>query len=169
MIASGGCRSSPNIRTWSAARGRISPRPGTPRTLTPIWCTPAFATYCPDNEYERMTAMQTSRIVNGKRNGVVPVEKSPEVSVVIDGSNRVAHAGERLVDVINRAGVKLSQICYHSQLGPLQTCDTCLVEINGQLVRACATTVSEGMSVSTISPKAHAARQGGFARLLSNP
>jgi formate dehydrogenase major subunit len=43
-----------------------------------------------------------------------------------------------------------------------------LVEIKGQLVRACATTASEGMKVSTISPKAHAAQQEAFDRILSN-
>ncbi len=112
--------------------------------------------------------MQTSTIVNGKRNNMSPAEKSPEVGVVIDGSSHAARPGERLVDLINRVGLQLPQVCYHPQLGPVQTCDTCLVEIDGQLVRACATAVSEGMSVSMVSPKAHAARQEAFDRILSN-
>ena len=112
--------------------------------------------------------MQTPTIVSKKRNGTVPVESQQEVGVVIDGSSHSAHPGERLVDLINRVGVKLAQVCYHPQLGPIQTCDTCMVEINGQLVRACATTISEGMSVSTVSPKAHAAQQEAFDRILSN-
>jgi formate dehydrogenase major subunit len=115
-----------------------------------------------------MANMQTPTIVNEKRNGTVPVESRKEVGVVIDGSSHSAHPGERLVDLINRVGVKLAQVCYHPQLGPIQTCDTCMVEINGQLVRACATTISEGMSVSTVSPKAHAAQQEAFDRILSN-
>jgi formate dehydrogenase major subunit len=112
--------------------------------------------------------MQTSTTVNGKRNGFVPAENPVEVSVVIDGSRHAAHAGELLVDLINRAGVGLAQVCYHPQLGPIQTCDTCMVEINGQLVRACATAVSDGMKISTVSPKAHAAQQEAFDRILSN-
>jgi len=112
--------------------------------------------------------MQTSTIVNGKPSGTAPSEKPAEVGVVIDGSSHAAHTGERLVDLINRVGLQLSQVCYHPQLGPIQTCDTCLVEINGQLVRACATTVSDGMSVSTVSSKAHAARREAFDRILSN-
>ncbi len=112
--------------------------------------------------------MQTTAIVNGKRNGTVAIETPVEVGVLIDGSKHAGHPGERLVDLINRVGVKLAQVCYHPQLGPIQTCDTCLVEINGQLVRACATTVSDGMSVSTVSPKAHAARLEAFDRILSN-
>ena len=112
--------------------------------------------------------MKTMTMINGKRNGTVPAENPMVVDVDIDGSSHAAHPGERLVDLINRVGVKLSQVCYHPQLGPIQTCDTCLVEINGQLARACATTVSEGMSISTVSSKAHAAQQEAFDRILSN-
>src|ERR1700692_1149970 len=89
-------------------------------------------------------------------------------SITINGARHEAKLGERLVDAINRIGTKLPQVCYHPQLGPIQTCDTCLVETNGQLVRACATTVTDGMSVSTVSSKAHAARQEAFDRILSN-
>src|SRR5579872_3996986 len=112
--------------------------------------------------------MNTTTIINGKRKETSPAENAPEVDVLIDGSIHTARPGERLVDLINREGLKLSQVCYHPQLGPIQTCDTCLVEINGQLVRACAATVSDGMSVSMSSSKAHAARQEAFDRILSN-
>ena len=71
------------------------------------------------------------------------------LKVTIDGATHEAGSGDRLIDVINRAGVKISQVCYHPQLGPIQTCDTCMVETNGQLVPACATTVSEGATVLT--------------------
>jgi len=112
--------------------------------------------------------MNTTTIINGKRKETSPAENAPEVDVLIDGSIHTARPGERLVDLINREGLKLSQVCYHHQLGPIQTCDTCLVEINGQLVRACATTVSSGMSVTIGSSKAHAARQEAFERILVN-
>src|SRR5271156_3908445 len=112
--------------------------------------------------------MQTSTIVNGKQTGTGQMENPVEVRVQIDGSIHAARPGERLVDLINRVGVKLAQVCYHPQLGPIQTCDTCMVEINGQLVRACAATVAEGMSVSTTSLRAHAAQQEAFDRILSN-
>jgi formate dehydrogenase major subunit len=63
--------------------------------------------------------MQISTIVNGKRNGTALAESSMVVDVVIDGSRYAAYPEERLVDLINRVGVKLSQVCYHPQLGPL--------------------------------------------------
>jgi formate dehydrogenase major subunit len=89
-------------------------------------------------------------------------------SILIDGVPQPAHPGERLIDVINRSPATLPQVCYHPQLGPIQTCDTCMVEIGGSLVRACATTVSEGMAVSTKSEKAGAAQKEAFNRILSN-
>jgi len=90
------------------------------------------------------------------------------ISLTIDGVVQEATSGERLIDVINRAGVQISQVCYHPQLGPIQTCDTCMVEINGQLVRACATSVSAGMKVLTKSEKAGAAQREAFDRILTN-
>ena len=56
--------------------------------------------------------MQTPTVLSGKRNGTVPMENSVEVGVRIDGSSHAAHPGERLVDLINRVGVKLAQVCY---------------------------------------------------------
>ncbi len=90
------------------------------------------------------------------------------MNVTIDGVAETANSGERLIDIINRVGVKISQVCYHPQLGPIQTCDTCMVEINGQLVRACATAATAGMEVSTKSEKAGAAQREAFDRILTN-
>jgi formate dehydrogenase major subunit len=92
----------------------------------------------------------------------------PMLKVTIDGLAHEAGSRDRLIDVINRAGVKISQVCYHPQLGPIQTCDTCMVETNGKLVRACATTVSAGMNVLTKSELASAAQREAFNRILSN-
>src|SRR5678816_3954155 len=88
--------------------------------------------------------------------------------ITVDGVVVDAKDGDRLVDVLNTAGTKLPQVCYHPQLGPIQTCDTCMVEIDGELVRACATTVSSGMKVSTNSELAKQAQTEAFDRILSN-
>jgi len=88
--------------------------------------------------------------------------------ITINGASHEAELGERLVDAINRIGTKIPQVCYHPQLGPIQTCDTCLVEVNGALARACGTMVASGMSVWTTSPKANAAQREAFDRILEN-
>jgi formate dehydrogenase major subunit len=90
------------------------------------------------------------------------------ISVTIDSVVQEAQAGERLIDVINRSRGKLPQVCYHPQLGPIQTCDTCMVEIDGQLLRACATAVSDGLIVETKSDEAFAAQKEAFDRILGN-
>jgi formate dehydrogenase major subunit len=58
--------------------------------------------------------------------------------ISINGTDSEAAARARLIDGINRAGLPLSQVCYHPQLGPIQTCDTCIVEVDGELGSACA-------------------------------
>jgi formate dehydrogenase major subunit len=90
------------------------------------------------------------------------------VSVTVDGSIREAKPGERLIDLINRTGSQIPQVCYHPKLGAIETCDTCIVEIGGKLQRACATTVAAGMQVSTKSVAAVAAQREAFDRILTN-
>ena len=90
------------------------------------------------------------------------------VNVAIDGVIQKAEPNELLVDVINRTGATLPHLCYHPQLGPVQTCDTCMVEAGGRLVRACATKVVDGMAISTTSATARAAQVEEFDRILGN-
>src|SRR5881628_2540927 len=90
------------------------------------------------------------------------------VRLTIDGIVRDARQDERLVDVITRVGGTIAHVCYHPQLGAIQTCDTCMVEVNGELARACATRAVGGMVVSTTSARASAAQVEAFDRILSN-
>jgi len=43
------------------------------------------------------------------------------ISLTIEGVVQEAMSGERLIDMINPVGVKISQVCYHPQLDPIQT------------------------------------------------
>src|SRR5882672_11164984 len=83
-------------------------------------------------------------------------------------TDTIDELNERLIELINRIGSKVPQVCYHPQLGPIQTCDTCMVEVDGKLVRACATPVAPGMNVSTTSARAVAAQREAFDRILGN-
>jgi len=89
-------------------------------------------------------------------------------SLSIDGERFPASSGERLIDVLNRSGKKIPQVCYHPQLGPIQTCDTCMVEVDGRLIRACGAVVSRESSVITESAAVQAARLEAFDRILEN-
>src|ERR1700738_3738610 len=80
------------------------------------------------------------------------------ITISVDGRTTVANEGELVVEAILREK-EIPHICYHSPLmGPIQTCDTCLVEVDGKLVRSCGTTVTSGMKVVTDSNRAKAAR-----------
>jgi len=82
-----------------------------------------------------------------------------DIKLTLDGNAAEAKEHELLIELLQRRDTKVPAVCYHHQLGPIQTCDTCLVEVNGKLVRACATPIVEGMEVATKSPRADAAQR----------
>ena len=99
-----------------------------------------------------------------------PLHSQRDLSLMIDGAAVAAADGELLVEVINRALPKrhLAQVCYHSQMGPIESCDTCMVNVDGRLARACATPVAAGMKVETEGERQDIAQREAFDRLLQN-
>lgn len=89
-------------------------------------------------------------------------------TITINGSVVECHPGERLMDIIHRLELPVPSVCYHKQLGPLESCDTCLVEIDGQLARACAAEIKDGMKIVTNTARASAAQREAFDRILAN-
>ncbi len=90
------------------------------------------------------------------------------MKVVAEGKSCEARAGETILDVLTRNGIEIPHLCYHPSLGPLQTCDTCLVEVGGKLVRACATPAADAMQVTALSGHARAAQRDAIADVLRN-
>jgi formate dehydrogenase major subunit len=90
------------------------------------------------------------------------------MTATINGRPQAIQPGERLIDLINRSGIEIPQVCYHPQLGPIQSCDTCMVEVDGKLVRACGTMAAEGTTVVTSSARANAAQREAYDRILGN-
>ena len=89
-------------------------------------------------------------------------------TLLLNGTEVAITEGEPLLDLLARASIDLPQVCHHPQLGPIQTCDTCMVEIDGQLRRACATSAAPGLRVETASARADRARREAFDRILGN-
>jgi formate dehydrogenase major subunit len=110
--------------------------------------------------------MSAIEMTNGVKAG--PSGKQSEVALSLDGTAVAAREGELLVETILR-NKEIPHICYHSPLmGPIQTCDTCLVEVDGQIVRSCGTKVGAHMKVMTESKRAKAARSEAFDVILGN-
>ena len=116
-----------------------------------------------------------------------PIERIPNLEILIDGRSVPAAEGELLIEVLNRAAKAVNdallsdaknsalagarsvpQVCYLSQMGPIETCDTCMVEVNGELVRSCGTEVTPKMQVLTVSHRADLAQREAMDRILQN-
>ena len=69
---------------------------------------------------------------------------------------------------LHGAARSVPQLCYLKQMGPIETCDTCMVEVNGHLQRACSTVVHAGMKVSAESKRAWTAQLEAMDRVLGN-
>ncbi|NKQ21799.1 formate dehydrogenase subunit alpha [Brevibacillus laterosporus] len=90
------------------------------------------------------------------------------ISFTINDTWHQAEEGTRILDYLLEHEIKHPHICYSPILGPIQTCDTCTCEINGQLMRACSTVVEEGMRIQTTSSRAKAAQKEAMDRVLEN-
>ncbi|MFD2924066.1 formate dehydrogenase subunit alpha [Halobacillus naozhouensis] len=88
--------------------------------------------------------------------------------VTINEKEYLADPGQNLVELLNTTDENVPQICYNESLGPIETCDTCIVQVNGELVRACGTKVEAGMKVQTKLPHVHKAQKESLDRILEN-
>ncbi|MFD1017922.1 formate dehydrogenase subunit alpha [Thalassobacillus hwangdonensis] len=86
--------------------------------------------------------------------------------VTINGTEYLADAGQNLLDLINTTEEKVPQICYNESLGPIETCDTCIVQVNGELKRACGMKVRPGMRVMTNLESVHDAQKAALDTIL---
>ena len=102
-----------------------------------------------------------------------PLDITPTTSILVNGETVPAHAGEYLIEAINRYcdsrhTKRVPQVCYLPQMGPIQSCDTCMVKVDGTLVRACATPVTDSMKVETEGLEVDVAQREAFDRILGN-
>lgn len=90
------------------------------------------------------------------------------VIVTLDGAEYLVEPGSNLLDLIKSQDISVPAICYNESLGPIQTCDTCIVEIDGVLQRACGTTVISSMEVNTQMDAVKTSQKEALDRILQN-
>lgn len=95
-------------------------------------------------------------------------ESESKFTIKIDGQEFQAAPGQTILEVARQDDYFIPSICYHSNLGSIQTCDTCFVNVNGELVRSCVTKARPNMSVDTKSDLAQSAQYEGISRILKN-
>jgi NADH-quinone oxidoreductase subunit G len=123
---------------------------------------------------------------------MISTNKGETVSIVLDGEEVEVPAGINLVDAASLYKKEIPHYCYHPQLSVAGNCRMCLIEMGTPMrdratgdpvlnddgtqkigwipkpVIGCATTVSPGMHVKTISEKVTDCREGIMEFLLVN-
>ncbi|MCQ2438566.1 MAG: [FeFe] hydrogenase, group A [Oscillospiraceae bacterium] len=91
------------------------------------------------------------------------------VNLTINGRAVQATEGMTVLEAAGAAGIEIPHLCFLKEINEIGACRVCVVEIEGhdRLSAACNTTVEEGMSVLTDSPKARRARRTNLQLILS--
>ncbi|MBA4494778.1 formate dehydrogenase subunit alpha [Paenactinomyces guangxiensis] len=89
-------------------------------------------------------------------------------SIQINDKEFRAEKGQTILDVAMSQDHYIPAICFHSNLGIIMTCDTCFVEVNGELKRACSEEAQPGMVVNTLTSRAREAQLEAMSRILKN-
>ncbi|NNJ95885.1 MAG: NADH-quinone oxidoreductase subunit G [Gammaproteobacteria bacterium] len=92
------------------------------------------------------------------------------VTITVDGRELQAPKGAMLIEVTDKANIKVPRFCYHEKLAVAANCRMCLVEVEKapKPLPACATPVMDGMVVYTQSAKAKEAQKSVMEFLLIN-
>ena len=92
------------------------------------------------------------------------------VTITVDGRELQAPKGAMLIEVTDKADIKVPRFCYHEKLAIAANCRMCLVEVEKapKPLPACATPVMDGMVVHTQSAYAKEAQKSVMEFLLIN-
>ncbi len=90
------------------------------------------------------------------------------ITVTIDGQQYDALSDASILEIINQYKIEHPQICHVPEVDPIETCDTCIVEADGELVRSCSAKALDGMHIKLSSKGAVAARTEAMDRILEN-
>jgi len=127
--------------------------------------------------------MEIQRPGPQSHNAVAPGATRALVTLTVDGRTVEGRDGEWLATLLDRldetdgqktateggpGGHSVPHVCFQPELGPIQTCDTCVVEVDGRRVRACATPVRAGLVVATRTEAAASAREEAMHRILGH-
>ena len=92
------------------------------------------------------------------------------VAFTLNGKAIVGRADESLIDAAARHGIEVPHLCYKEGIRPDGNCRACMVEIKGERVLAasCCRYPTEGMEVTTDSPRAITSQKMVLELLLSD-
>lgn len=86
----------------------------------------------------------------------------------LNGNKQQAVTSGSILDYLKETGAEPPNLCYHPDLGALETCDTCIVKVNGEYVRSCSTELKKGDIVETVGDDVHEVQLIAMDRILGN-
>jgi NADH-quinone oxidoreductase subunit G len=92
------------------------------------------------------------------------------IELEIDNRPISVEPGTSIIEAADKLGIYIPRFCYHKKLSIAANCRMCLVEVEkvGKALPACATPVTHGMKVYTVSKKAIEAQRMVMEFLLIN-
>src|SRR6195256_2294819 len=127
---------------------------------------------CPSSNIFRRKSSEGERVAVGTVIDRAVAMPSPpkRVSFILNGAPVIGRADENLIDAASRHGIEVPRLCYKEGMRPDGNCRTCMVEIKGERVLApsCCRYPTEGMEVTTDSPRAIASQKMVLELLLSD-
>jgi predicted molibdopterin-dependent oxidoreductase YjgC len=92
------------------------------------------------------------------------------LKITINGKIIDPHPGQSILSAAREYDIHIPTLCYHRDLTPTGNCRICVVEVTGQrfLQAACATTVWDGMQISTNSERVTRSRRKTLELMLAN-
>ena len=81
-----------------------------------------------------------------------------KIRLNIDGKEVSGFAGQTILEVATENNIDIPTLCYDEKVKIYGSCGLCVVEMEGspKLLRACATTIANGMVISTNTERVRA-------------
>ncbi|WP_313430587.1 formate dehydrogenase subunit alpha [Siminovitchia terrae] len=91
-----------------------------------------------------------------------------EYKVTIDGERIQVTGAGTVMKMLKALNISIPDVCFHPSLGAIETCDTCIVKVNGEFVRSCSTEIKSGDVVETETKEVKAAQVIAMDQILHN-
>lgn len=92
----------------------------------------------------------------------------PSLNIKINGIEMKAEQDQTVLQLLNDSSIEIPQVCFHPSLGAIETCDACIVSVNGELVRSCSTKIKDGDVIDTVEPDVKLAQTIAMDKILFN-
>ena len=93
-----------------------------------------------------------------------------KIKVIINGKTCTGYAGQTLLEIAQRNGIEIPNLCHNEELKHYGGCSLCVVEAEGspKLLRACSTVAQDGQVIYTESERVTRTRKTSIELLMSD-